>query len=117
MTDAALSDEPRASSPWTPEDIALLRRMLVVRHCSRRTVAVALGRSINSVTTKACELGLRKRAPGRAARTDDQTNQNDFVTFRRECEEANERYIKAVDAAGGGSWSGHVTPNSSGSAR
>jgi hypothetical protein len=91
--------------------------MLEVRHSSRRTAAIALGRSVNSVTTKACELGLRKRTPGRAARTDDQTNQNDFVTFRRDCEESNARYVQAVLDAGGGSWSGHVTPNSSGSAR
>jgi hypothetical protein len=110
---------PRSCLPWTSEEVDFLRRMLVVRHQSRKKVAIALGRSVNAITTKACELGLARRSPGRAAvrNTDGPTDGRDITAFRKQCEESNTRYIQAVLDAGGGTWSGHVPLNSSGSAR
>jgi hypothetical protein len=108
----------RSCLPWTPEDIDTLRRMISCGHKSRRQIANKLGRSLEAVSTKACELGLVRRSVGKAARNiDGPTDGRDITAFRKACEEANDRYVQAVIAAGGGSWSGHVTPNSSGSGR
>jgi hypothetical protein len=114
----ALDLPSRSSLPWTPEDIDTLRRMISCGHRGRGEIANKLGRSREAVSTKACELGLVRRSVGKAARkTDGPTDGRDITAFRKACEEANDRYVQAVIAAGGGSWSGHVTPNSSGSDR
>jgi hypothetical protein len=104
--------------PWTEEDIASLRRMISSGHKGRKEIAIKLGRSVNAVTTKACELGLSKRSIGKAVRDlYGPCDNTDYKRFIKECEESNQRYVQAVLDAGGGSWSGHVIHNSSGSTR
>jgi hypothetical protein len=105
--------------PWTEEDIASLRRMISSGHKGRKEIAIKLGRSVNAVTTKACELGLSKRSIGSLAvrDADGPFDNRDHTNFIQECAKANERFCQAMEAAGYQRAIGTLVYNSTGSSR
>lgn len=54
--------QPRASRPWTPEQIETLKRLRVDKTLSQ--ISAIMGRSVSSISKIACKLGLEKKARG-----------------------------------------------------
>lgn len=115
QTRATLRGPGNSRPLWSKESTALLIKMKGENR-PREEIAEALGRSIQAIQKKLYSLGLTNpnyRSGGYYSRKLPLDNKETHESYR----ESSRAYAEAVIAAGGGSWSGVITPNAAGSSR